>query len=200
MRKGTLYVSFYRNNRIFDILDEEANRDDGRRFYYDLRQNFLANGFDLSTQDLNPGEQSEFVIYHDMPKPRHLESPGKSYLLLMEPPTVKPRGWAPKNHKYFKRIFTYHDAFVNTDTNTSGKYVKVNYAQNFSFEPTFEIGQRPKLCATIVGNKTSTCGSMWRSGFKTTTPTSLTFTGRVGRDSNSRSLGFSPRFSRRERR
>jgi hypothetical protein len=151
MRKATLFVSFYLNNRVFDVGDPVANRDDSRRFHFDLRHLFAEAGFDLSTQDINPPEDSTFVLYHDLPKTLPAgHEPERAFLMMMEPPVVKEAAWIERNRIPFRKIFTYHDPLLS-----DLRFVKIRYAQRFPASVQFQNGLRDRFCTTIIGNKSS---------------------------------------------
>lgn len=118
--------------------------------YHQLHDNFLENGYNIATDDINKIEESQIVLYFDMPKqlPRK-EDKEKSYLLAIESSIIKPENFNAENHQYFKKIFTWNDDLVDND-----KYIKINYA--FVLPSTiYKEVNREKLCCLIVSNKNS---------------------------------------------
>ena len=150
MRKVSLVVgSPYTENNIFDIHNKALNRDNCLYHYYLLREEFKKHDIDISTSDINIPGYSEFVIYCDMPsvlpKAEQIE---KSYLIINESELIKPRNWDIENHKYFRKIFTWNDSYVDNK-----KYFKLNtfpvvWDGNF-----LQDVPKEKLCTMIAGNK-----------------------------------------------
>lgn len=70
------------------------------------------------------------------------------YLIILEPEIINKENWKIENHKYFKKIFTFHDDFIDNK-----KYYKINYCFKKPENLNFDISVKKKLCAMIVGNK-----------------------------------------------
>ncbi|MCM8764926.1 MAG: hypothetical protein NC830_06185, partial [Candidatus Omnitrophica bacterium] len=114
MRKATFFTGdFYLNNKQFDLNDEIINRDDCQYGVYLLRKRFHEIGVDLGTQDINPVSESDFIIYNEFPGTQHIVFEKRSYLLIFESEAIRPDNWDIENHKYFKKIFTWHDGLVD---------------------------------------------------------------------------------------
>lgn len=150
MIKATFFTSsFYLNNRQFDISDEISNRDDCLYGSYVLKERFREKGIDLSTQDINPPQESQFIIYNEMPKTKDNFFPDKnSYLLIFESEVVRPDNWNTENHKYFKKIFTWNDDFIDNK-----KYYKINFSSRIPVALNFDRNKKTKLCTMIAGHK-----------------------------------------------
>ena len=141
--------AFYRNNRLFDLDDPVANRDNCLYPFYLLKTKFLEKGYELATSDINSPSDSEVVIYNEMPKQLPPQNQfDKSYLLLFESELIRPNNWDVLKHQSFKKIFTWNDELIDNK-----KYFKIN----FSFEPvktlSRDVSQKEKLCTLISGNK-----------------------------------------------
>ncbi len=152
MIRATFFTSpFYLNNRQFDLSDKVANMNDCLYGAYLLRKKFMEKGIELNTQDINPPEDSQFIIYSEMPKIKEI-LPGKNnYLLLLECEVIRPDNWNLKNHKYFKKIFTWNDDFIEDK-----KYFKVNSPLGrLPLNLNFDISKKNKLCVMINGHKFS---------------------------------------------
>ena len=124
-------------------------------FYY-LGQKFIEQGCRISTIDLEE-DISIFnaVIFIDFPTLKNnyfkrLIDIGFNnlYLITMEPYMTKSDNWNKSNHKYFKKIFTWNDAFVDGQ-----KYFKINYSYKIPKNVNFDINKKEKLCTIIAGNK-----------------------------------------------
>lgn len=150
MKKACIVVSdFYQKNRLFDLIDKVVNRDNCMYSFWYLKEEFLKYGFNLSTQDINSIEESEIVIYNEMPiilpSKKNIK---KSYLMIFESELIKPENWKFESHKYFNKIFTWNDKIIDNK-----KYFKMNFSHLF---PTFidkNLAKKDKLCTLIAGNK-----------------------------------------------
>ncbi|HVA66587.1 MAG TPA: glycosyltransferase family 10 [Elusimicrobiota bacterium] len=138
----------YLGNKQFDASDKILNRDDCLRGFYLLKKTLREHGVDLSTQDVNPPENSAFILFNDMPLPRHVPRGKKCYLLLFESALIRPDNWNMERHARFDRIFTWRDDLVD-----GKKYFKINYYSNILSAPKPETSKKEKLCAMIANNK-----------------------------------------------
>ena len=146
-KKATLYTSpFYLNNRQFDMSDEISNRDDCLYGFYLLKKRLEEKGIDLSTQDINPPSESQFIIYNEMPKIIGNFPDKDKYLIIFESEVVRPDNWHKGYHKHFKKIFTWNDKWVDNK-----KYIKFYWFNKII--QNLEIHKKTKFCAMIVGNK-----------------------------------------------
>lgn len=150
MKKASLIVHpTYQNNKLFDLSDKTINRDNCMSPFYLLKQKFANAGYDLSTQDINPLETSEIVIYNEMPSVLPSDSKiAKSYLILFESELIRPDNWDLDKHRYFHMIFTWHNEFVDNK-----KYFKINFAQEIPQTINKDLSKKEKLCTMIAGNK-----------------------------------------------
>jgi hypothetical protein len=149
MKKACLVVSPpYHQGAIFSRSATELNRDNCLYFYHQLQDIFLAHGISLNTHDINFPESCDFVIYNEMPSslPKTKDI-AKSFLLLFESELIRPDNWNILNHKYFSKIFTWHDDFLDNKL-----YSKINFTHDgiVKFLP---FRERTKLCTLISGNK-----------------------------------------------
>jgi len=149
MKKATFFTSsFYLNNRQFDVSDKISNRDNCLYGSYLLKKRFEENNIDLSTQDINLPSESQFIIYNEMPKIKDISLDKNNYLLISESEVIRPDNWNLKNHKYFKKIFTWNDKFVDNK-----KYFKINFSSKIPTDLNFDLNKKDKLCTMIVANK-----------------------------------------------
>lgn len=140
---------YYLKNAIFDIQNQSINRDDCLTPFYELKELFARERYDLSTYDINTRQESVSVIYNDMP--RVLPKDGdidKSYLVIFESELIKPDNWDLEKHKYFNKIFTWNDQFVDNK-----KYFKINFAHLFPNKINKNLAKKKNLCTLIAGNK-----------------------------------------------
>jgi hypothetical protein len=152
MKKATLVVDeFYRNNRIFNLDDLIANRDNCLYQFYRLKTKFAEHGIDLSTQDINSTMESDIVIYLEIPKELPYEDRVKdSYLIILESQIIKSDNWDLEKHDYFNKIFTWNDDYVDKK-----KYIKIYYAFKKLKPMDFSAIKKEKLCTMIAANKSS---------------------------------------------
>ena len=147
--KATLFTSpYYFNNRLFDLNDKISKRDNCLYGSYMLKKRFKENGIDLSTQDINRPSESQFVIYNEMPGIKDIFSDKNNYLLIFESEVIRPDNWNIKNHKYFKKIFTWNDEFVDKK-----KYFKIKFSHKIPVDLRFDLKNKSKLCTLIAGHK-----------------------------------------------
>lgn len=150
MKKACIVVSeVYQKNKLFDLQDTIINRDNCMFPFHLLKVQMLAKGYNLATNDINLIEESEIVIYNEMPKilPND-ENIYKSYLLIFESELIRPDNWNFDNHKYFHKIFTWKDDIVDNK-----KYFKFNFAQEIAKNIDKDLSKKEKLCTLIAGNK-----------------------------------------------
>jgi hypothetical protein len=147
--KATFYLENYFDNLPFNIDNKLINRDNYAYSHYLLKKFFYEKNIDLSTYDINTIEESEIVIYNDMPKVLPNEKDiHKSYLLLFESELIKPDNWDLEKHKYFNKIFTWDDRIIDNK-----KYFKINFSHLFPKNINKNLSKKEKLCTLIAGNK-----------------------------------------------
>jgi len=140
--------SYFQKNRLFDLSDPISNRDNCLLPFALLKEQLKHCSVDLATSDIHSIEESDVVIYNEMPMtlPR-LGTQHKSYLLLFESELIRPENWNLDNHNKFDKIFTWHDDYVDNK-----KYFKINFSHEI---PTsiHKCSHKEKLCCLIAGNK-----------------------------------------------
>ena len=148
IKKATFFVSnkVYLDNEVFNLKNKLLNRDNCLLPNYVLKNEFDKLGFDLSTQDKNPIKDSEFVIYSDVPSKHTFEHPN-SYLIIWESEVIINRNWDKNNFKYFKKIFTWNDEYVDNDV-----FFKINFPHHLIRE---ELDEKSSFCCLVAGNKIS---------------------------------------------
>lgn len=149
MKKACIVISGpYLNGELFNRNNEILNRDNCLQMFHVLQDLFRIRGFDLNTQDVNPREKCDLIIYNEMPAVFPTESEKrKSALLLFESELIRPDNWIVMNHKYFEKVFTWDDRFVD-----GKKYIKFNFShQDKTAFPPFDT--RKGFCTLIAGNK-----------------------------------------------
>ena len=152
MKKATLIVSSpYRSNQIFDRSNHVLNRDDCLAPFYFLKEEFKERGVDLSTQDINPAHNSDYIIYNDMPKKLPTgKYISKSFLLILESPLIVKNSWIAQRLKHFKKVFTWNDDYIDNK-----QFIKVNYSYDFEKQGMINNNDKEKLLCMISANKSS---------------------------------------------
>lgn len=149
MKKTTFFVEkFYLNNRLFDLSDKIANRDNCLYGYYLIKERFKEKGIDISTQDINLPFRSKFIIYLGMPEVLDIMPNRENYLIMSESKMIKPDNYNTDKHKFFKKIFTWDDDLVDNK-----KYIKINYPQRIPVDIDFNLSKKEKFCTMISANK-----------------------------------------------
>lgn len=152
MKAALVTEEYYQKNIIFD-KDLNNSRFEGRTYrHIMLKEKFQNHNIDLSTHDINKIDQSNIVIYLDMPKmlPKK-EDVYKSYLIIFEPPSVYPNNFNKNYHHYFNKIFLWDDEFIDNKL-----YFKFNLSFNLKTNYFKEINfNERKLVCMIAANKVS---------------------------------------------
>lgn len=151
MKKAVLYTSFYQTNKIFDLNDTFTNRDNCLYHYSLLREKLATRDFALATQDINNVNEAQFVIYNEMPvfRDKSVLLKQNSFLIILESGLIRPDNWVKENHKYFKKIFTWNDQWVD-----GTRYLKYCWPNKIPANLDFDLNEKNKLCTLIAGNKT----------------------------------------------
>ncbi|MDX1809598.1 MAG: glycosyltransferase family 10 [Sulfurospirillaceae bacterium] len=150
MKKACIVVApTYQKNKLFDLSDKLINRDNCMFPFFLLKERLYENGYILATHDINTIEESDIVIYNEMPKvlPEKRDI-HKSYLLIFESELIRPDNWDISKHDYFHKIFTWQDDIIDNK-----KYFKFNFAQNIPKTIAKDLSKKEKLCTLISGNK-----------------------------------------------
>ncbi|MFY4818020.1 glycosyltransferase family 10 domain-containing protein [Aliarcobacter butzleri] len=149
MKKACIVLPKYlQNNAIFD-KNSKLNRDNIFNKYIELKKELQKYGFDLSTNDINIIEESEIIFYFDMPKTLpNIDKIKNSFLILVESELIRPDNYHLEKHKYFNKIFTWHDELVDDK-----KYFKLNFSHLFPKSINKDLSKKQKLCTLIAGNK-----------------------------------------------
>ena len=159
MKKATLYVLHEADfpdfiaNRIFSDLPISGVKNYGYMFA-SMRRQLAAEGIDLSTQDINPPEDSELIIAVDQVDffQTFQRQPGQRiYLMLNEPATYFPQVWDKSNHAPFDRIFTYDYTLADGE-----KYIHHYFAIDLNEYPPFpkiteSVFRKRKLIVLMAG-------------------------------------------------
>lgn len=149
MFKASFVVNkVYQNNKIFNVGENTPNKDDDSPFVL-LKKKIKEHNYDLSTNDIHNINQSDLIIYMNMPKKLPTgDLVNRSILLLYENETIKPDNWRMDKHNHFSKIFTWRDDLIDNI-----KYFKMNHSINFSNSIDKSLSRKQNLCTLIAGNK-----------------------------------------------
>jgi hypothetical protein len=144
---------FYYKNRIFD-LNDPVNRDDYYYPYHLLRQEFLKQNISLNTYDYfnSHSHKCYNLIFFDIPlninKLLNYHKGIDKFLVIFESEVVRPGNWDKKYHRYFKKIFTWNDKWVD-----GKKYIKYYWPNKIPKNLDFDVSKKNKLFTMIVTHK-----------------------------------------------
>jgi hypothetical protein len=139
----------FHGNLIFDKNQKEVLVGSFDK-YHRLYDYFKIKGYELATDDVNKPEDSDIVLYFDMPNvlPRK-NTIQKSYLLAIESSIIRTENFDTNMHQNFNKIFTWNDVFIDNK-----KYIKLNYSFSLPSKIYKKIN-REYLCCLIVSHKNS---------------------------------------------
>lgn len=114
-----------------------------------------AKGLEFMTLDMIADFKSmDAFVFFDFPNmnnplvQRAFESASPRYLLIWESEVIRPDNWDIKNHKYFKKIYTWKDTIIDNK-----KYFKINFAQLFPTKINKDLSNKIKLCSLMASRK-----------------------------------------------
>ena len=148
------YYEIYNRNKMFTDQTSPIGDDLMYPFVY-LGQCLVKNGHKINTIDMDNIRNFDAIVFIDFPTfkneyfRRLINNKFENlYLLILESLIIKPDNFDRQNHKYFKKIFTWNDKFIDNK-----KYFKINYSHKIPSDFHFGIDKKEKLCAMIVANK-----------------------------------------------
>jgi hypothetical protein len=156
MKIGFLsYHEFYNNNRMFKDASSPIGDDLSYPFVY-LFKFAKTKNISISTIDTEPLESYDAIVFMDFPTFKNkyfrqlISNKFKNvYLIIFESEVIRPDNWNVENHKYFKKIFTWNDEFVDNK-----KYFKINVPSKIPMDLDFDLSKnKNKLCTMIIGHK-----------------------------------------------
>jgi hypothetical protein len=156
-----MYIGFYsysrqfNNNKLFD--DVYLDHADAIYSFYLVSQYLQQKGHKASTLDTEENLANyDEIVFLEFPTfgneyfKRLLDMKFDDlYLILFEHELNRPQNKV-ENHKYFKKIGTWHDDFID-----DVKYFKINYAHRIPKPVNFDLSRKEKLCTMINSYKLS---------------------------------------------
>jgi len=148
------YYKYYNKNRMFTDISSPIGDDLCYSSVY-MGKYLIENGHKINTIDMDDISKFDAIVFMDFPKFKNkyfkrLVSDGFNnlYLIIYESEIISPDNWNIENHKYFKKIFTWNDKFVDNK-----KYFKINFSHKIPDKVEFNIKNKNKFCTMIVANK-----------------------------------------------
>lgn len=149
MRKAAVYVNdYYKKNRLFEIDDNISNRDNCLYHWFVLKNYLKEADIELATDDINSIDESDIAIFSDMPDLHKVKLCKKNILILFESELIRPDNWDRSKHKYFDKILTWNDEWVDNK-----KYIKYCWPNKIPDKAEIQHIEKEKLCTLISGNK-----------------------------------------------
>jgi alpha(1,3/1,4) fucosyltransferase len=148
------FYEVYNNNKMFEDASSPIGDDLMYPFVY-LHSEANRRGIEVSTIDTQPLECYEEIFFLDFPTMENKyfkELVGHDFnnlnLILLETELIRPDNWDENNHKYFKKIYTWHDGLVDNK-----KYFKMYLPNRIPEKFTFNSKDPRKLCTLIASHK-----------------------------------------------
>ena len=144
---------FQNKNRIFNNYSS-INRDDQNYPSYLLRKKFYESNILLNTYDYLDKNKDDNYSLMFMVLPNNINEyidkhPSiEKYLVTWECEVISPITWDISLHKYFKKIFTWNDNYIDNK-----KYFKINLGWKIPTNLDFKTDKKDKFCTIIAGNK-----------------------------------------------
>lgn len=148
------YYEIYNQNKMFTTVSAPLGDDLLYPTVY-LAQYLNKLGHRVNTIDVEEINSFDSIVFMDFPTFRNkyfnqlINNGFKSlYLIIFESELIRPDNWDIENHKYFKKIFTWNDSYVDNK-----KYFKINFSMKIPEKLEFDLKKKNKLCTTIIANK-----------------------------------------------
>lgn len=141
--------------QLFAIDSPLFNRDGGIEVFYQLREEARKAGYELIQADsLENLEDFEYLVVFDVfldQLPAIAKYPKEKLILfLWEPPSVIPENFNLNHHRFFSKVYTWHEGLVD-----GKKYFKFHYPVMKEMVPKTVPFSERMLCTLIACNKGS---------------------------------------------
>ena len=155
-----MYIGFFNHHTSYNknkmLTDPSSPIGDNLMYPFVCVGEYLKDkGHKINTIDMDRLDKFDAVVFADFPGFRNkyfrklLKSGLKNlYLIAYESPIIKPDNLDINNHKYFKKIFTWSDDFIDNN-----KYFKINYSHKIPKNLDFNTDEKKFLCTLISSNK-----------------------------------------------
>ncbi|OUR82262.1 hypothetical protein A9Q75_05965 [Colwellia psychrerythraea] len=126
MKKLSYVSTTFTNNECFEPKGVH-NRDGFLDFIVELKVNLHKEGYDLSTEDINPVGSSSIAIHANLRPDFKRYLAKQNILIIFESEAIVKRNFNLDSHKYFDIIFTWNKSLVD-----NVKYFYINYSHNIT--------------------------------------------------------------------
>jgi hypothetical protein len=153
------FCNFYEELNVNNFMFENNNApigDDLLKPFVELRNKAKSRNVNIATVDVLDPELVDAFVFVDMPERKNkyfnfaLKHNKLMYLIVLESRLTRKENYVGDNHKFFKKIFTYNDDYIDNI-----KYFKLNYTFSFPSKLSVDCRKKEKLCVMIAGNKKS---------------------------------------------
>lgn len=157
------YRIFNKNRMLENFKTSDFGADNSNYNAALFVKRLLEQGHQVSTIDTEELKVYDKIIFSEYPEILFTGFPNKYlfrllkagfkelYLINMEPATIKPNNWVRLKHKPFKKIFTWHDDYVDNK-----KYIRLHSCSHKrSDQVCFNVNDQRKFCVFIARQKFS---------------------------------------------
>ena len=148
------YYEVYNKNKMFTDKSSPIGDNLMYPFVY-LGEYLIKKGHKINTIDMDNIENFDAIVFIDFPTFKNkyfkqLVNDGfkNLYLLIFESKITKPDNWNKEYHKYFKKIFTWNNEWVD-----GKKHIKFYLPNKIPKNINFDLNKMKKLCTMIAGHK-----------------------------------------------
>ncbi len=113
------YYKYYNKNRMFTDVSSPIGDDLSSSSVY-MRKYLVKKGHKINTIDMDDIRKFDAIVFMDFPtfknkyfKQLVSDKSKNLYLLIFESEIIRPDNWNMEDHRYFKKIFTWNDKFVD---------------------------------------------------------------------------------------
>lgn len=149
------YNEYNKNNYMFEHPNALIG-DDLLKPMQEIKLYANKKGIAVATVDIMDIKNADAVVFMEMPDKNNvyfktaLQLGKPLFLILFECEVIRKKNYEIENHKYFNKVFTYCDNFIDNK-----KYFKINFSQTFPSYIPKDIAKKENLCTIIAGNKRS---------------------------------------------
>ena len=151
MYKASLIIEDYlnKNNEVFK-KNSPLNRDNTFDRYIKLKEQLKIFNIDISTSDINTTEESEIIVYVNIPKSIEFKNDKLYILFLVENINIWPRNNNAKLINKFHPVFTWNDLIINNI-----KFFKLNlsYSKEYFLKNNKNNKNNKRLLNAIYSKK-----------------------------------------------
>lgn len=149
-------IQIANDHRLDNDVLFDANFDPNLSVFRTFKEHARQNDIQIQTLDKSNPDKSDILLFFNTPYPSDtkswctiLKNKKKNILILLEPPMINPFNYFRTFHRYFKRVFTWNDNWVDNI-----KYFKYYIGQSyFEIDTHAKLFNEKKFLVMINGNK-----------------------------------------------